>query len=76
MFRIYLPKCFAHLRKQPVNAVFSTLLAALEMKYSFTKRSVAAAVACVVGLFSPSCVNVRWAVYGLAEPTSVTMMLL
>lgn len=43
-----MPEYFAHLR---VNTVFSSLLAAFEMKY-ISERSVAAAVACVVRLFN------------------------
>lgn len=40
--------------KKPVNAVFSSLLAAFEMRRSSAKRSVAAAVLCVVGLLNLS----------------------
>lgn len=51
VFRIFI--ClFASPEKQPVNAVFSSLPAAFEMKCSSARRSVAAAVVCVVGLFN------------------------
>lgn len=52
--------------------MFSSLLAAFDMKYSLA-RSVAVAVVCVVRLFN--LINTRCAGYGLAEPRCVTMIL-
>lgn len=43
---------FGSPEQQPVNAVFSNLLAAFEMQCSSAKRPVAAAVVYVVGLFN------------------------